>query len=61
MNQIENWFVILQRKVIKCGQFPSVDELENNIIEFISYYNDILVKPVEWSFNAKKYRRKLKI
>jgi hypothetical protein len=38
-----------------------VDELENNIIEFISYYNDILVKPVEWSFNAKKYRRKLKI
>jgi hypothetical protein len=61
MNQIENWFAILQRKVIKCGQFPSVDELENNIIEFISYYNDILVKPVEWSFNAKKYRRKLKI
>jgi hypothetical protein len=61
MNQIENWFAILQRKVIKCGQFPSVDELENNIIEFISYYNNILVKPVEWSFNAKKYRRKLKI
>ena len=60
MNQIENWFGILQRKVIKYGEFPSVKELENNIIEFISYYNIILVKPVKWLFTAEKYRQKLR-
>jgi len=61
INQIENWFAVLQRKVIKHGEFPSVDELENNIIEFISYYNSILAKPVKWLFTAEKYRCKLTI
>jgi len=61
INQIENWFAILQRKIIKQGQFSSVDELENNITEFITYYNDFLAKPVKWVFTAEKYRHKLRI
>jgi len=61
MNQIENWFGILQKRVIRYGQFCSVDKLEDNIVEFIRYYNRVLVKPVNWIFNAEKYRQKLRI
>lgn len=59
MNQIENWFGILQKKVIRYGQFCSVANLENNITEFIRYYNEILAKPINWGFNAEKYRQKI--
>ena len=59
MNQIENWFGILERKVIKHGEFISVDSLEKQISDFIYYYNDILSKPIYWTFSAVKYRQKL--
>jgi len=59
MNQIENWFGILERKVIKHGEFISVNSLEKQISDFICYYNDILSKPINWTFNAVKYRQKL--
>ena len=59
MNQIENWFGILERKVIRHGEFISVDSLEKQISDFICYYNDILSKPINWTFDAVKYRQKL--
>ena len=59
MNQIENWFGTLQRKVIKHGEFNSVDSLEKQISDFICYYNNILSKPINWAFDAVKYRQKL--
>jgi len=59
MNQIENWFGILQRKVIKHGEFISVESLEKQISDFIGYYNNILSRPINWTFNAVKYRHKL--
>ena len=59
MNQIENWFAILQRKVIRHGEFNSVDSLEKRIADFICYYNKILSKPVNWTFDTVKYRQKL--
>lgn len=60
MNQIENWFGVLQRKVINHGQFLSVDQLENNIAAFITYYNQFLARPVDWKFKGEKYRAKIK-
>ena len=59
MNQIENWFGVLERKVIKHGEFISVESLEKQISDFICYYNNILSKPINWTFNAMKYRQKL--
>ena len=59
MNQIENWFGILQRKIIKYGEFTSVESLEKQIADFISYYNKVLSKPIKWKFNTIKYRQKL--
>ncbi len=59
MNQIENWFGILERKVINNGEFKSVESLEKQISDFIAYYNKVLSKPIKWSFNANIYRQKL--
>lgn len=59
MNQIENWFGTLQRKVIKNGEFISVKSLEKQISDFICYYNNILSKPINWAFDTVKYRQKL--
>lgn len=52
MNQIENWFGILQRKVINHGEFPSVEDLEEKIEKFIEYYSDCLAKPMKWKFRG---------
>ena len=59
MNQVENWFGILEKKVIKHGEFISVDSLEKQISDFICYYNNILSKPINWTFDAVKYKQKL--
>lgn len=56
MNQIENWFGFLQRRVIKNGYFDSVNILESKIEGFIDYYNDFLAKPRNWKFTGEKYR-----
>ena len=56
MNQIENWFGFLQRRVIKNGNFDSVYMLESKIDRFIEYYNDFLTSPTNWKFTGKKYR-----
>jgi len=59
MNQIENWFGVLERKVIKHGGFISMESLEKQISDFIGYYNEILSKPINWAFDAVKYQQKL--
>jgi len=53
LNQIEIWFSTLVRKVIRCGDFSSVDDLQDKIIEFIEYYNEYLAKPYKWTYTGK--------
>ena len=59
MNQIENWFGFLQKRVIKNGEFDSITTLHSKISGFIEYYNDFLAKPINWLFTGQKYRDKL--
>lgn len=59
MNQIENWFGFLQKRVIKYGQFRSVEILEQKIDDFINYYDRYLAKPINWLFSGDKYIQKL--
>lgn len=61
MNQIENWFGFLEKRVIKFGQFEAVEVLENKIESFIDYYNRLLAKPINWVFNGDKYLHKLSV
>jgi transposase len=53
MNQIEIWFSILMRKVLKRGNFVSVDELKRKVLAFIEYYNRTMAKPFKWTYQGK--------
>ena len=53
MNQIEIWFSILVRKVIKRGNFTSVEELKRKVLAFIEYYNRTMAKPFKWTYQGK--------
>jgi transposase len=52
VNQIEIWFSILQRRVIKRGSFRSGDELTWRILGFIGRYNRVDAKPFRWTFRG---------
>jgi transposase len=53
LNQVEIWFGILRRKVTKLGNFVSVGNLENKILSFIGYYNEVMAHPFQWTYRGK--------
>jgi hypothetical protein len=55
MNQIELWFSILVRKVIKRGNFLSKDDLKRKIEAFIDDFNTTMAKPFKWTYQGKVF------
>jgi transposase len=53
LNQIEIWFSILVRRVIKRGNFTSVKDLRDKILAFIEYFNATLAKPFKWTYTGR--------
>jgi transposase len=53
LNQIEIWFSILVRRVIKRGNFTSVADLREKILAFIDYFNRTMAKPFTWTFTGR--------
>ena len=53
MNQIEIWFGILAKKVIKRGNFLSKADLKNRLLAFVDYFNQTMAKPFKWSYQGK--------
>lgn len=53
LNQIEIWFSILVRRVIKRGNFSSVKDLRDKILAFITYFNETLAKPFKWTYTGR--------
>jgi len=53
LNQIEIWFSILVRRVIKRGNFTSVADLRQKILAFIDYFNRTLAKPFKWTYTGR--------
>jgi len=53
MNQIEIWFGILVRKVLRRGNFKSRSDLKKKILEFIEYYNEAMARPFKWTYQGK--------
>ena len=53
LNQIEMWFSILMRKLLKRGSFLSQGDLAAKIFDFIAYYNDKMAKPFKWTYKGK--------
>jgi transposase len=53
MNQIEIWFSILARKLLKRGLFTSVADLKAKVLAFVAYFNRTMAKPFRWTFQGK--------
>jgi transposase len=53
LNQIEMWFSILARKVIRRGNFTSIADLEAKITHFIEFFNKTMAKPFRWTYAGK--------
>jgi transposase len=53
LNQIEIWFSILVRRVIKRGNFSSAADLREKILAFIDYFNRTLAKPFKWTYTGR--------
>jgi hypothetical protein len=52
MNQVEIWLSILVRKLLKRSNFPSLDDLRDQILAFIDYYNRTMAKPIKWTYTG---------
>lgn len=53
LNQIEIWFSILVRKLLKRASFKSVNDLKNKVLNFIDYFNKTMAKPFKWTYKGK--------
>ncbi|MDJ0773461.1 MAG: transposase [Mastigocoleus sp. MO_167.B18] len=53
LNQIEIWFSILTRKLLRRGNFFSQMDLKQQILNFIDYFNQKLAHPFQWTFKGK--------
>jgi DDE superfamily endonuclease len=53
LNQIEIWFSILGRRLLKRASFSSVDELCHRILEFIAYFNRTMAKAFKWTYTGR--------
>lgn len=53
LNQIECWFSILVRRLLKRSSFSSTLELKRRILEFIDYFNQTMAKPFKWTYKGK--------
>ncbi|MGI2909734.1 transposase, partial [Tolypothrix sp. VBCCA 56010] len=53
LNQIEIWFSILLRKLLKRASFESKHNLKSRILDFIDYFNRTMAKPFKWTYKGK--------
>ena len=57
LNQIEMWFSILVRKLLKRADFVSQEQLKTRILEFIDYFNRTMAKPFKWTYAGKPLKQ----
>ncbi len=53
LNQIELWCSILVRRLLKRGNFTSVEDLRERILAFIDYFNKTMAKPFKWTYTGR--------
>jgi transposase len=53
LNQIELWFSILVRRLLRRGTFTSVEDLRERILAFIAYFNKTMAKPFKWTYKGR--------
>lgn len=53
LNQVEIWFSILVRKLLKRASFTSIEDLRQRILDFIDYFNKTMAKPFKWTYTGR--------
>ena len=53
MNQVEIWFSIIARKLLRRESFASVEDLKTKILDFIKYFNKTMAKPFKWTYKGR--------
>lgn len=53
LNQIELWFSILARKLLRRSSFNSLADLHDRVENFVDYFNAVLAKPFRWTFTGR--------
>ena len=53
LNQVEIWFSIIVRKLLKRGNFTSVADLVAKVLKSADNYNQTMAKPLKWTYKSK--------
>jgi len=53
LNQVEIWFNIFARDVLRGGVWRSKQELVNQIMTYVKQYNELWAKPFKWTYTGK--------
>jgi transposase len=53
LNQVEIWFGILVRRLLKRASFVSTEDLRQRILAFIEYFNRAKAKPFKWTYAGR--------
>jgi transposase len=57
LNQIEIWFNILSRDVLKGGVWHSKQQLIDQLMEYIETYNQSRAKPFAWTYTGQPLKK----
>lgn len=52
LNQVEIWFSILQRRVIRFGDFPNANALSERVLGFTETWNKTECHPFKWTWRS---------
>ncbi len=53
LNQIEIWFSVLVRKLLRRASFTSTDDLRARILAFVDYFNRTMAHPFNWTYTGR--------
>lgn len=53
VNQVEIWFSILQRRILRYGSFESVTALAQDVLGFVRHWNRAEAQPFRWTFAGR--------
>ena len=56
LNQVEIWLSILVRKLLRRGNFTSVEDVQTHVLAFIAYFNRTMARPFRWTYQGKPLR-----
>lgn len=53
LNQIELWFSILVRKLLRRASFVSTEDLRDRLRAFVAYFNRTMARPFRWTYAGR--------